>query len=263
VARTHGGGAPVSSFSERPVTFAVGSVTLAGILHAPAPGGSLHGTAIVLIPGGLVRRTGLHRLYLSAARTLARRGAWTFRFDLPGVGESGGEVRSVTPTRLASLAGSHVAEAHAALDLVERETGAETLVVLGHCSGGRSALACAEADARVDAVVTWATPVGDERSAAPAGWTEEAVRRLRARSTPALWVYGTRDVAWPPFQAMTAALLGTSSPAPPWTIRTIPSANHDFTSIAWTAAAIDATLDWMAARSTSWSPESGVRWISA
>jgi dienelactone hydrolase len=253
----------VTPFSERPVSFVVGAVTLAGLLHAPAADGPLQGTGIVLVPGGLVRRTGLHRLYLTAARALTSRGAWVLRFDLPGVGESGGAVRAVTSTRLASLAGSHVEEARAALDLVERETGAGTLVVLGHCSGGRSALACADADARVDGVVAWATPVGDDRAAAPAGWTEEAVRRLHVRGTPALWVYGTRDVAWPAFQSMTAALAGTSSSGPPWTVHTIPSANHDFTSIEWTAAAIDATLDWMTARRLSRSRESGVRWTSA
>ena len=255
----------VGAFPERPVSFSVGTVTLAGILHEPTLDGSLHGVAVGLIPGGLIRRVGLHRLYVSAARALARQGAWAFRFDLPGVGESGGEVRRVTPARLASLEVSHAEEVGAALDLLERETGCETLAVLGHCSGGRSALACAAGDPRVGGVVAWATPVGDDRTAAPVGWIEDAVHRLCARATPALWVYGTRDVAWSAFHRIVPKLTteGTASIGPPWTIRTIPSANHDFTSRAWTGEAIDTTLEWMAARSVSWSPRNGVRWTSA
>lgn len=252
----------MNTFSERPVSFSVGAVLLAGILHAPTRDGSLQGMAVALVPGGLVRRIGLHRLYVTAARALAERGAWVLRFDLPGVGESGGQVRRVTPARLASLDASHAEEAQAAVDVLERETGSASLVLLGHCSGGRSALACAAEDARVGGVVTWATPVGDARTTAPVGWTEQALRRLHARGTPALWVYGTRDVAWSGFQAMAAKLAEASSLAQ-WTIRAIPSANHDFTSIAWTRETIDATLDWMAARHGSRSPESGARWTSA
>ena len=255
----------VGAFPEHPISFSVGTVSLAGILHVPTANGLLDGMAVVLVPGGLVRRVGLHRLYVSAARALARQGAWAFRFDLPGVGESEGQVRRVTPGRLASLEASHAEEVGAALDLLERETDCATLALLGHCSGGRSALACAAADSRVGGVVTWATPVGDDRTAAPVGWIEDALHRLRARATPALWVYGTRDVAWSAFQKMGPTLTpeGTSSISPPWTIHTITSANHDFTSGAWTGQAIDATLQWMTARNVSWSPRKGTRWTSA
>jgi dienelactone hydrolase len=255
----------VGAFPERPVSFSVGTVTLAGILHVPIADGVLRGTAVVLVPGGLLRRVGLHRLYVSAARALARQGAWAFRFDLPGVGESGGQVRRLTPARLASLEASHAEEVGSALDLLERETDCATLALLGHCSGGRSALACAAADSRVGGVVTWATPVGGDRTAAPTGWIEEVLHRLRARATPVLWVYGTRDVAWSAFQKIVATLTteGTASSSPPWTIHTIASANHDFTSRAWTGEAIDATIEWMTERAVSWNRQKGVRWTSA
>src|SRR5262249_14202576 len=161
-----------------------------------------------------------------------------------------------------SLDGSHVEEAHAAVDLLERETGSETLVVLGHCSGGRSALLCADQDTRVNGVGTWAAQVTDSGQAVGGGAARKAGQRIHAKTTPALGVYGSRDVAWSPFRAMATRLAGASSLEPPWTICTIPSANHDFTSIGWTGEAINATLHWLTTRHVSWSPMSGVRWIS-
>jgi dienelactone hydrolase len=254
----------VTAFAEHPVDFSIGAVRLAGMLHAPTPGGALRGTAVALVPGGLVRRVGLHRLYVSAARRLSRGGAWVFRFDLPGVGESGGEVRRVTRARLASLDASHAEEVGGALSLLARETGCGTAFILGHCSGGRSALACAAEDSRVSGVATWATPLGDDRTAAPDGWASAAVRRLRARGTPALWVYGTRDAAWSAFQecARRRETEGAGPDAAPWTVRAIPSANHDFTSRAWTKEAIDVTLEWMTALRAS-ERGNGNSWTSA
>ena len=40
----------VGTFPERPVSFSVGTVTLAGILHVPIADGVLRGMAVVLVP---------------------------------------------------------------------------------------------------------------------------------------------------------------------------------------------------------------------
>jgi len=253
-----------SPYPERPITFSAGTATLAGMLHHPTQPGPLHRAGIVVVPGGLNRRAGLHRLYVLVARALAQSGASALRFDLPGTGESEGAVRRVTRARLASLEACHVEEVEAALDCIRRETDAEALVLLGHCSGGRSALACAAVDARVRGTVAWAMPVGSDDAPAPSPWVSDAARHLVQRGLPALWVYGTKDPAWSGFRALLESLEDYDTPTPPaqWTVRTVPSANHDFTSVPWTRALLDITVNWMIAWSAGHNARKDASWTS-
>jgi dienelactone hydrolase len=237
---------------------------LAGILHNPTQPGPLQRVGVVVIPGGLNRRAGLHRLYVLAARALAREGASVLRFDLPGVGESTGVVRGVTHARLASLDSWHVGEIESALDCLQRETAAEVLVLLGHCSGGRSAVACAALDTRVRGTVAWAMPVGSDDGPAPLPRLIDASQRLVHRGVPALWVYGTKDPAWPGFQTLLETLgdPDASAPPAPWTVRSVPLANHDFTSVPSTRVVLDITVNWMVGWSASLPTGKGGPWIS-
>jgi dienelactone hydrolase len=248
---------------ERAVTFASGEVLLAGILSPPVAGAALRGLGIVLVPGGLTRRVGLHRLYVEAARALCSAGASVLRFDPPGVGESEGGVARVTAAGLASLDAWYAAEIRAAVDCVEREASPDATVLVGHCNGARSAVVAAAGDPRVGGVAAWAMPLGSDTDPAPAAELDQAIRRISERAIPVLWTFGTRDPAWTGFRAYVE---GRASRSPDghegWTVRTVTSANHDFTGVAWTRELIEGTLAWMLeskARLTARSERDGLR----
>lgn len=230
------------SHDERPVTFAANGTRLAGILHAAHGAGPLREIGLVMVPGGLTRRVGLHRLFTTAARALGALGATVLRFDLPGVGESEGEVRWVTKTRLASLEACYLPEIQAALDSLESHSTLRVRLLLGHCNGARSAVAAAATDSRVHGVLAWGMPTGTDEGATPASWIADALDRLIERRTPALFVYGTKDPAWGGFEAF------VKTPGPPrnlWTVHTIAPANHDFTAADWTREVIETSIRWM------------------
>jgi dienelactone hydrolase len=232
------------SFRERPVTFAAGDISLAGILNeAGEPGRPLTGLAIVIVPGGLTRRVGPHRLYVEIARALAGEGACVLRFDLPGVGESDGEVRRLTSRGSASVQACHVPEVRAALAWLDGEARPAGLALLGHCTGARTAVAAAADDLRVRGVAAWAMPLGTDTDRAPDPALEGAIRRLRARALPVLWAFGTGDPAWTGFRGYCEE--HTEDLDDRWAVQTIASANHDFTSVAWTRALVEGTLAWM------------------
>jgi dienelactone hydrolase len=218
------------------------------MLHCPVAGGPLTGLGVVVASGGLSRRVGLHRLYLLVARALAERGATVLRFDLPGIGESDGPLRELTPAGRASLDIECVAELGAAVDLLAGQRGVERIVLLGHCSGGRRTVLGAARDPRVQGVVTWAMPFRQDREVTPSAEFREAVRRVIERDLPALWIYGTRDPALAEFRAFREALPAPlqDRAAPRWTVCVVADANHDFTAISWTDRVIEATRDWMA-----------------
>lgn len=97
---------------------------------------------LILPSAGLLPRAGPFRLHVELARRLAPRGIRTFRFEVPGIGE--------TP-RLAGW-GSRDAML-AALDQLAREHGCQEFVVGGVCSAADLGWSAALMDERVVAVV--------------------------------------------------------------------------------------------------------------
>ncbi|HSE96188.1 MAG TPA: alpha/beta fold hydrolase [Methylomirabilota bacterium] len=238
---------------QRPIEIWVEGGPMAGMLHDPVGDGPLAGLGVVVASGGLSRRVGLHRMYLLAARTLADYGATVLRFDRPGIGESEGALREVTPAGRASLDLESAAELGAAVDLLASQRRVEAIALLGHCSGGRRAILWAARDRRIQGVGTWAMPFRQDREAAPSPELAEAVRRVIERDLPGLWIYGTRDPALGEFNTFLESLSGPARDrtARRWTVCVVTDANHDFTSIAWTEQVIEATRDWMVILATS------------
>jgi pimeloyl-ACP methyl ester carboxylesterase len=122
-----------------------GEHALSGILtEASSPS---FGVGVAILSAGVTHRVGPHRLHVSLARTLARQGFPTLRFDLSGVGESeyatNQEPYDIRTDR----------EVGAALDVLAARTGADRFVLLGLCSGADNSLRVALRDPRVAGAV--------------------------------------------------------------------------------------------------------------
>jgi pimeloyl-ACP methyl ester carboxylesterase len=118
---------------------------LSGVLtEASAPSA---GVGVAILTAGVTHRVGPHRLHVSLARALSRRGFPTLRFDLSGVGES------ETASDQDSYEVRTDREVGAALDVLGARTRADRFVLGGLCSGSDNSLRAALREPRVVGVV--------------------------------------------------------------------------------------------------------------
>lgn len=78
-----------STITEQAVVF--GERALFGVLAQPARGHRASAATVLFLNSGLLHHTGPGRLYVELARALAARGVRSLRFDLTGIGDSGGD----------------------------------------------------------------------------------------------------------------------------------------------------------------------------
>ena len=97
---------------------------------------------LILFNAGMIPRAGPFRLHAELAGHLAARGLRTFRFDLPGVGETSHQVKC----------DEHLA-ASLAMDHLAREHGCSQFVVGGVCSAADLGWRVALEDARVAGLI--------------------------------------------------------------------------------------------------------------
>ena len=143
---------------ERTVVFGKGGATLVGVLH---PAQHEPGTrGVVVVVGGPQYRVGSHRQFVLLARTLARRGIPTLRFDQAGVGDSDGDT--------AGFEDLHRDLRSAIDELQRREPRVERVCIWGLCDGASAALMYAAGDARVDQLILLNPWVRSEGSLAQA-----------------------------------------------------------------------------------------------
>lgn len=102
---------------------------------------------VLLINSGILHRVGTNRLYVNAARALASEGVAAMRFDLSGIGDS--ERRRDAGTLRESVE-RDIAEA---IDYLTVEHGADSVVLVGLCSGAFDALHAATSDERIEGIV--------------------------------------------------------------------------------------------------------------
>ena len=129
--------------TEQALTFDCGGEALLGIVAAPAKPRS---TAVVLVVGGPQYRAGSHRQYTLLARRLAAAGFAVLRFDMRGMGDSGGAQRGFESVR---------DDIGAAIDaLAHHQPAVRKIVLWGLCDAASAALLyCDEtADPRVAAL---------------------------------------------------------------------------------------------------------------
>lgn len=103
-----------------------------GIVSLPPAGTPSQRTGVVIVVGGAQYRVGSHRQFVQLARFLAAAGFPVLRFDLPGMGDSPGELPSFEDTA------PHIA---AAVDgFQQQHPGVERVVLWGLCDGASASL---------------------------------------------------------------------------------------------------------------------------
>lgn len=103
-----------------------------GIVTLPPAEKPVQGTGVVIVVGGAQYRAGSHRQFVQLARFLAKAGFPVLRFDLPGMGDSPGDLPSFEDTA------PHIA---AAIDGFQQCCPAVQRVVLwGLCDGASASL---------------------------------------------------------------------------------------------------------------------------
>jgi len=123
------GAAPAAAApcEERPVIFDCQGDRLLGILH-PASGS----TGVVVVVGGPQYRAGSHRLFVKLARHLAAAGHPVLRFDVRGMGDSTGPLRSFED--LCEDIGAAITQ------LQQQQPQVQRVVLWGLCDGASAAL---------------------------------------------------------------------------------------------------------------------------
>jgi uncharacterized protein len=126
----------------RPLLISCAGLQLVGTVHVPQSV-PLH-TGVVFVTGGMQTRAGSHRAFMSMARVMAARGVAVLRFDLPGLGDSEGDLRSFDAN------GDCL---RAAIDsLLSEVAGVEQVLLWGLCDGASAAALYAGTDKRVAAL---------------------------------------------------------------------------------------------------------------
>jgi pimeloyl-ACP methyl ester carboxylesterase len=123
---------------------------------------------IVFLHGWGGYRIGPHRMFVTAARRLARKGYPALRFDFRGRGDSEGDAGR------ASIA-SMISDTAPAIAFLQRETGVCRVALLGICSGCKVAMGAGLSNPAVSALVLWSAQL-----LGPAGRAEKDIRRRMA-----------------------------------------------------------------------------------
>lgn len=168
---------------ERVFTFGDGQV-LMGVLTEPDAQVARAGAPAVLVSNvGLNARIGPHRLWVDLARSLARAGFSTLRFDLNGLGDSlpRKDARSDLERAATDLC--------EAMDFLQKKRGHTRFVVIGLCSGVDSAHRVATDDPRVAGAVfidgyTWETTRSKLRWQLGRYFTRDGLLRTVRRQLP-------------------------------------------------------------------------------
>ena len=248
------------------LTFRVDGQPLSAVFHRPA--GRRSFPAVLFLHGLTGNKAENHRIFVTMARALSAAGIAALRFDFRGHGDSAGEFSQMTVA-------NERADALAALRALRRQPGADAarIGVLGLSMGGMIGMFTLAARPRAFKAAVFWNPVSDpvalrERRKSPlaqkqlrrlgvadhAGWPVGAafLRELdglhpldaaRAVACPTLFVIGTEDQAVPIEEAVAYRDV-LAARAVPTRLHAVKGADHVFSSLAWTAETLGASLDW-------------------
>lgn len=126
----------------------LGPRALVGVLSEPdGQEPAAAGPLILLLNAGAIHRVGPNRIYVSLARTLAPAGHRVVRFDFSGMGDSGTCYDDIPADD------RFLQETRQVMDHLETVVGPQRFVLMGMCSGARTAYQTAYGDHRVAGVV--------------------------------------------------------------------------------------------------------------
>jgi hypothetical protein len=145
-------------FVERPVVFGRDR-SLIGVVCQPTTQGGDAPPFVVFLSAGIIHRIGPNRLYVHLARSLARVGVPSLRFDLSGIGDS------LRPPEAEALTIQErvVMDIDDAIELLQESYDSKEYIVIGLCSGADNALRTMGREARAVGGVlldpnVWRTP---------------------------------------------------------------------------------------------------------
>jgi len=159
-----------AAIRETPFEFTYNGEILSGVLTEPLSMAEAD-LCVVLLNAGAVRRIGPQRMWVEAARRWAAIGVPTLRFDVLGIGDSGGDEPAYA--RGGSFQRPEFAgQVHAAFDELARRGLPNRFLVGGMCSGAYWGLHSALADERVRGLLlvnllafVWSPQLGAARDA--------------------------------------------------------------------------------------------------
>ena len=128
---------------ERSIGFGPGRGLIGTLCLPEAPVAARARVGQILFNAGVVHRVGPHRINVRLARSLARRGIPSLRFDLAGQGDSA-RADGRLPYEVQAIA-----DLRCAIDLLGSESGVDRFALLGFCSGGFHSYGAALADERI------------------------------------------------------------------------------------------------------------------
>ena len=165
------------------VAFAGEHGAVRGVLHQPAT--TVRRGRVVFLHGWSGDRTGPHRMFVHAARTLACLGYTSLRFDFSGRGDS--DSAPSGETTIAAM----IADTRAAIAWLRTEAPADgPIVLLAICSGCKVAIGAAAAEPDVARLALWsAESMGSLRNSATGNRKRLATLRAYARKLlrPETW----------------------------------------------------------------------------
>lgn len=162
---------PDAAWSEQPTVFDCEGDRLVGLACVP-PQPTAAG--VLIIVGGPQYRAGSHRQFTLLARSLARDGVASFRFDYRGVGDSEGQMRDFEFID---------ADVRAAIDAFQRLVPqVKRIVIWGLCGAADAALYYGHTDLRVKRMILLNPWAHTESGAAQARLKHYYLRRLTQKS---------------------------------------------------------------------------------
>ncbi len=107
--------------------------------------GNEHRVGVLFLNPGYLPRSARGDLYVRMADQLARNGHLVFRFDLPGLGDSSGELPENVLTFFVKVqTGQYASETSLLVQEIVRQFGLQSLVLVGICGGAVTALFAAQ-----------------------------------------------------------------------------------------------------------------------
>lgn len=132
-------------YEEKALAFPCGGEWLVGVATLPAPPAAPQPRGVLVVVGGPQYRAGSHRQFTLLARALAEQGIPAMRFDVRGMGDSGGDAPGFD---------GQEADIRTAIDaFMACVPGMREVVLWGLCDGASAVAMYAGSDARVAGLV--------------------------------------------------------------------------------------------------------------